>query len=100
MRGACVVHQDLEATEPPDGLRYRRTKRLGICTVGLDCQRLSAGIDDLLLKVVGCVRVLSIGERDRGAVGSESTDNAGADTASAPGDEGSPVCERGLGDVV
>jgi hypothetical protein len=61
---------------------------------------LAAGTDDLLLKVVGCVRGLSIRERHGGAIGGESPDNAGADAATTTGDEGSPVCERGLGDVV
>src|SRR5438445_11288405 len=71
MRGARVVHQDLEATEAADGLRYRCAKRLGICTVGLDRQRLAAGTDDLLLKVVGCVRGRAIRERHGGAIGGE-----------------------------
>jgi hypothetical protein len=89
----AFVHQDLEATEPADGHRYRCTKRLGICTVGLDRQSLAAGTDDLLHKVVRWALGLSIRERHGGTIGREPPDNAGADPPRTPGDQRSPARE-------
>jgi hypothetical protein len=100
MRGACVVHQDLEAAEPADGLGYRCAKRFRVGTVGLDRPGRAAGADDLLLKVVCWTLGLSVRERHGGTIGREPSDDAGADPPRTPGDQGSPARERGPGDIV
>src|ERR1700738_1182593 len=100
MRGACVVHEDLEAAEPADGVGYGCAKRFRVGTVGLDRQGDAIGADDLLLEVVCWTLGLSVGERHGGTIGREPSDDAGADSPRAPGDQGPPARERGPGDII
>jgi len=60
----------------------------------------AAGMDDLPLQVVRWALGLSVGERHGGAIGGELPDDAGAGPSRTTGEQRSPACERGPGDVV